>query len=142
MMKKLLSTAMVAVLLGLAPATWAQDGNTAQTEAAQAAAVESAPASTEATPTAAAPEAEAAVAEAAPTVAEPAPTLDSGNTARMLTSLVLVLFMIIPGLALFYVGMVRTKNVLRVMMQCFAITSLVTIRGEIGRESGRVRVLP
>src|SRR3546814_8255270 len=67
------------------------------------------------------------VAEAAPTVAEPAPTLDSGNTAWMLTSMVLVLFMTIPGLALFYAGMVRTKNVLSVMMQCFAITSLVTI---------------
>src|SRR3546814_9607955 len=81
----------------------------------------------EATPTAAAPEAEAASAEAEPTVAEPAPTLDSGNTAWMLTSMVLVLFMTIPGLALFYAGMVRTKNVLSVMMQCFAITSLVTI---------------
>src|SRR3546814_4604833 len=45
----------------------------------------------------------------------------------MLTSMVLVLFMTIPGLALFYAGMVRTKNVLSVMMQCFAITSLVTI---------------
>src|SRR3546814_8863929 len=45
----------------------------------------------------------------------------------MLTSMGLVLFMTIPGLALFYAGMVRTKNVLSVMMQCFAITSLVTI---------------
>jgi len=58
---------------------------------------------------------------------EAAPTLDSGNTAWMLTSTALVLFMTIPGLALFYAGMVRAKNVLSVLMQCFAITSLITI---------------
>ncbi|MGH8583570.1 MAG: ammonium transporter [Gammaproteobacteria bacterium] len=45
----------------------------------------------------------------------------------MLTSTALVLFMTIPGLSLFYAGMVRTKNVLSVLMQCFAITSLVTV---------------
>src|SRR3990170_1465439 len=55
------------------------------------------------------------------------PTLDSGNTAWMLTSMVLVLFMTIPGLALFYGGLVRSKNVLSVLMQCFMITSLVTV---------------
>jgi len=59
--------------------------------------------------------------------AAPAPTLDSGNTAWMLTSTALVLFMTIPGLALFYGGLVRSKNVLSVLMQCFAITALVTI---------------
>lgn len=53
--------------------------------------------------------------------------LDPGNTAWMLTSTALVLFMTIPGLALFYAGMVRSKNVLSVMMQCFAITALVTL---------------
>ena len=60
-------------------------------------------------------------------LADEAPTLDSGDTAWMLTSTVLVLFMTIPGLALFYAGMVRSKNVLSVMMQCFAITGLVTV---------------
>jgi len=55
------------------------------------------------------------------------PTLDTGNTAWMLTSTALVLFMTIPGLALFYGGLVRTKNVLSVLMQCFAITALVTV---------------
>jgi Amt family ammonium transporter len=55
------------------------------------------------------------------------PVLDSGNTAWMLTSTVLVLFMTIPGLALFYAGMVRSKNVLSVMMQCFAVTALITV---------------
>jgi Amt family ammonium transporter len=54
-------------------------------------------------------------------------TLNSGDTAWMLTSTALVLFMTIPGLALFYAGMVRSKNVLSVMMQCFAITALVTV---------------
>jgi len=53
--------------------------------------------------------------------------LDSGDTAWMLTSTALVLFMTIPGLSLFYAGMVRSKNALSVMMQCFAITCLVTI---------------
>ncbi|WP_227519989.1 ammonium transporter [Mangrovitalea sediminis] len=55
------------------------------------------------------------------------PTLNSGDTAWMLTSTALVLFMTIPGLALFYGGMVRKKNVLATMMQSFAITCIVTI---------------
>ncbi|MBM62205.1 MAG: ammonia channel protein [Acidobacteria bacterium] len=52
---------------------------------------------------------------------------DTGDTAWMLTSSILVLFMTIPGLALFYAGLVRAKNVLSVMMQCFAITCMVTL---------------
>jgi Amt family ammonium transporter len=58
--------------------------------------------------------------------AEP-PKLDAANTAWMLTSSVLVLFMTLPGLALFYAGLVRMKNVLSVLMQCFAITCIVTL---------------
>ncbi|QGW21764.1 ammonium transporter [Stutzerimonas degradans] len=54
-------------------------------------------------------------------------TLDSGDTAWMLTATALVLFMTIPGLALFYGGMVRSKNILSVMMQCFAITGLMSV---------------
>jgi len=53
--------------------------------------------------------------------------VDSGDTAWMLTATALVLFMTIPGLSLFYAGMVRSKNVLSVLMQCFAITCLVTV---------------
>ncbi len=53
--------------------------------------------------------------------------LDSGDTAWMLTASMLVLLMTIPGLALFYGGMVRAKNLLSVLMQCFAITALVTV---------------
>jgi Amt family ammonium transporter len=59
--------------------------------------------------------------------APPAPKLDSGDTAWMLTSTALVLMMTIPGLGLFYGGMVRKKNVLATVMQSFAITCLVTV---------------
>lgn len=63
----------------------------------------------------------------APAFAADAPKIDTGNTAWMLTSTALVLMMTIPGLALFYAGMVRKKNVLATMMQSFAICCLVTI---------------
>ncbi|HEY5681975.1 MAG TPA: ammonium transporter [Pseudomonadales bacterium] len=53
--------------------------------------------------------------------------LSQGNTAWILTSTALVLFMTIPGLSLFYCGLVRTKNVLSVLMQCFVITCFVSI---------------
>ncbi|MBW2159714.1 MAG: ammonium transporter, partial [Deltaproteobacteria bacterium] len=53
--------------------------------------------------------------------------LDTGDTAWILVSTALVLFMTIPGLALFYGGLVRTKNVLSVLMQCFALTAMVTV---------------
>ena len=53
--------------------------------------------------------------------------LSAGDTAWMLTASVLVLFMTIPGLSLFYAGLVRAKNVLSVMMQCFVITCMVTL---------------
>src|SRR4029077_1928490 len=66
----------------------------------------------------------AAAAAAAPAAA---PKIDSGDTAWMLTSVALVLMMTIPGLALFYGGMVRKMNVLATVMQSFAITCLVTV---------------
>lgn len=75
----------------------------------------------EAVVAAAAPAAEAVAAAAA------APTLDSGDTAWMLTSTMLVILMIIPGLALFYGGLGRTKNMLSVLMQVFVIFSVITI---------------
>ena len=64
---------------------------------------------------------------ALPAIACAQDAVDSGDTAWMLTSTALVLFMTIPGLSLFYAGMVRAKNALSVMMQCFAITCLVTV---------------
>ncbi len=64
----------------------------------------------------------------APALADTAPPkIDSGDTAWMLTSTALVLMMTIPGLGLFYAGMVRKKNVLATLMQSFAITCLVTM---------------
>src|SRR6202000_2329697 len=78
----------------------------------------------------------AEAAPAAAAAAPPAPTspqlvtadkINSGDTAWMLTSTALVLMMTIPGLALFYGGMVRKKNVLATLMQSFAITCLVSV---------------
>ncbi len=54
-------------------------------------------------------------------------TIDSGDTAWMLTSTALVLFMTLPGLALFYAGLVRRRNALSVLMQCFAIACVMSI---------------
>jgi Amt family ammonium transporter len=59
--------------------------------------------------------------------ATPAPALNSGDTAWMIVASAFVLMMTLPGAALFYGGMVRAKNLLSVMMQCIAITSLVTV---------------
>jgi ammonium transporter, Amt family len=103
-------------------AVWADDApaTTAPAAAASAAAPADATSATAAT---------AAATPAAPTE----PTLigfdkiNSGDTAWMLTSMALVLLMTIPGLALFYGGMVRKKNVLATLMQSFAITCVVTI---------------
>ena len=58
--------------------------------------------------------------------------LNQANTAWVLTSTALVLFMTIPGLSLFYAGLVRSKNVLSVLMQCFAITCMVSILWLVG----------
>ena len=68
-----------------------------------------------------------------------APKLDGANTAWMLASSLLVLFMTLPGLALFYGGLVRTKNVLSVMAQCLGIAGLVT-PSALARRSGAVSV--
>src|ERR1700710_1619304 len=63
----------------------------------------------------------------APALAADAPKIDTGDTAWMLTSSALVLLMTIPGLGLFYAGMVRKKNVLATLAQSFAICCLITI---------------
>ncbi|MBI1217288.1 MAG: ammonium transporter [Rhodobacteraceae bacterium] len=65
---------------------------------------------------------------ALPALADTAPaTINAGDTAWMMTSSALVLFMTVPGLALFYGGLVRTKNMLSVLMQCTLITALVMV---------------
>jgi len=68
----------------------------------------------------------AAAALALPAAAH-AEGLDSGDTAWILVATALVLFMMIPGLAMFYAGLVRTRNVLSVFMHCFALTGMITI---------------
>ena len=82
------------------------------------------------------PDAKPAAEAAAPAAAPAAPTapfvgdvskINSGDTAWMLSSTALVLLMTIPGLAMFYGGMVRKKNVLATVMQSFAVTCLVTV---------------
>ena len=73
-------------------------------------------------------DAAAATTEAATdVVAEVVPVMDKGDTAFMMISTVLVLFMILPGLALFYGGLVRTKNMLSLLMQSTVITALVIV---------------
>ncbi len=69
-----------------------------------------------------------------PSVAS-ADELNQANTAWILTSTALVLFMTLPGLSLFYAGLVRSKNVLSVLMQCFAITCLISIMWLMGMYS-------
>ena len=68
-----------------------------------------------------------APAEAVEAAVEVVSNISSGDTAWMLTSSLLVLFMILPGLALFYGGLVRSKNMLSVLMQCTVITALVMV---------------
>ncbi len=82
-----------------------------------------------AAPAAAAPAADAAAPAAEPAAAAPAaaPTPNKGDTAWMMTATVLVILMTIPGLALFYGGMVRTKNMLAMLMKVFATFSLLSI---------------
>ncbi|OXC73020.1 ammonium transporter [Caballeronia sordidicola] len=140
MRKLLMSLLMAGSLLGVSAGTvMAQDASAPAAASAAAsdttaAAPASAPdtASAAMAASAAAPASgasDAAAAPAAPT--EPfsvdSSKINSGDTAWMLTSTALVLFMTIPGLALFYAGMVRKKNVLATVMQSFAICCLVTI---------------
>jgi ammonium transporter, Amt family len=120
MMRHLL-TLLAALALGCGPALWAEDPAPAPAPAPAAAA----PAPAAAPAEAPAPTADAAAPAEAP--AAEAPRIDTGNTAWLLTSTVLVLLMTLPGLALFYGGMVRAKNVLSVLMQCFAIACTISI---------------
>src|SRR5512134_1625471 len=55
------------------------------------------------------------------------PSADTGDTAWIIAATALVLFMTLPGLALFYAGLVRAKNVLSILIQCFAITGVVSL---------------
>ena len=121
-MKKLLASLVLGLgLWASGPLAWAQ------APAATEPAAVTAPADAAPAPAAAAPAAPA-VAEAAPAEAPaPAPKLDSGDTAWMLTSTLLVILMTIPGLALFYGGLARSKNMLSVLVQVFVIFAFVSV---------------
>ena len=120
-MKKLLVSLVLGVsLLGGAAIALAQTTEAAPavtSPAPMAAAVEAAPAAPVA----------AVMAETAPAAAVPAPTVDKGDTAWMMISTVLVIMMVIPGLALFYGGLVRSKNMLSVLMQVMVVFSLISV---------------
>ncbi len=103
-MKKTLCVCAFIVAFALPGLLFAQDTNLAEVTAAASQAV-----------------------EVIEEVAKEAVPLDSGNTAWMLTATVLVLFMTLPGLALFYGGLVRAQNVLSVLMHCFAIACLASV---------------
>lgn len=120
-MRKLLAS--LALGLGLLAGSAAVMAQSPAAPAATAAA----PAASE--PAAAAPAAAAAAAPASAPAAAPAatPKIDSGDTAWMLTSTMLVILMTIPGLALFYGGLTRSKNMLSVLMQVFVVFSLCSL---------------
>ncbi len=98
-MKKLITLALFA-MLAVAPAVLAENGQ---------------------------PAVGTEVVETVAAVAEELPAVDSGDTAWMITATALVLFMTLPGLALFYGGLVRAKNVLTILVQCFALASIITV---------------
>ncbi len=115
-MKKLLASLTLGLMLLTGAAALAQTPAPADAPAATM---------TE-TPSAEAPPAAAAVVAAAPS-AEPEATVNKGDVAWMMVSTLLVIFMAVPGLALFYGGLVRSKNMLSVLMQVLVVFSLITV---------------
>ena len=123
-MKKLLASFILGLsLLSAGSAVLAQAPATAEAAAVAAPAADPASAAAPVAPVAAA----AAAPEAPAAAAAPAPKIDSGDTAWMLTSTLLVILMTIPGLALFYGGLGRSKNMLSVLVQVFVVFSLVSL---------------
>lgn len=124
-MRKLL--AALALGLGLLTGGAAVMAQTATAPAAAPAATTEAAPAAAAAATAAPAAATAAPAAAAPAAAAPAPTPNKGDTAWMTVATLLVILMTIPGLALFYGGLVRSKNMLSVLMQVFVVTALIYV---------------
>jgi Amt family ammonium transporter len=125
-MKKLLTTLALfgAISLG---AAWAEDAPTAAPAAPAAPADAAKPAPAVAVPTAAAPAPAAAAPAPAAAAPAPAPVPNKGDNAWLLVSSAFVVLMSIPGLALFYGGLVRSKNMLSVLMQVFVVFSLISV---------------
>ncbi|WP_343627844.1 ammonium transporter [Roseateles sp.] len=124
-MKKLLACLALAAaaFTGLAPAAMAQDAASAPVAATS----EAAPASAAPAAAAVAAPAASAPADAASAAAAPAPVPNKGDTTWMMVSTLLVILMTIPGLALFYGGLVRSKNMLSVLMQVMVTFSLIVV---------------
>ena len=119
-MKKLLLSLTLGLGLALGSvAVMAQSTTAVATQAAAApgAAASDAPVAAEA----------AAAPAAAVAATEPAPTVDKGDVAWMMVSTILVILMVVPGLALFYGGLVRSKNMLSVLMQVMVVFSLISV---------------
>ena len=128
-LKRLAGLALAAAVIGgpFAGSAIAQTAAPAAPAPAAAAPAAATPAATPAPDAATAAPAAAAAAPAAPAAAPTPPKIDTGDTAWMLISSALVLMMTIPGLALFYAGMVRKKNILATLAQSFAATALITV---------------
>ena len=122
-MKRALSLIALAAALAFGGAALAQDKKVEAAPAAPAAAAASTPAPAGAPTTAPA----AAPAAGAAPAAAPAPVPNKGDVAWMLTATAFVLLMSVPALALFYGGMVRSKNMLSMLMQVFVVFSLITV---------------
>jgi len=121
-MKKLLATLLLG--MGLALGGLNAVAQTTEAPAAVSAPVEAAAPAAE-TPAVEAPA--AAVAAEAPAAEEAKPTVDKGDVAWMMVSTILVVLMVVPGLALFYGGLVRSKNMLSVLMQVMVVFSLIMV---------------
>ena len=117
-MKKLLASFVLGLSLLTAGTLSLAQAPAAEPAAVTAPAAEAAPAAPAAAPAAAAP---AAAAEA------PAPVPNKGDTAWMMVATILVILMVLPGLALFYGGLVRSKNMLSVLMQVMVTFSLIVV---------------
>ena len=125
-MKKLIATlALGLAAWGFAGSAAAADAPASAPEAAASSAMAATPAAAPAT--AMASTAAPAAAASAPAAAASAPVANKGDTAWMLVSTVLVIMMSIPGLALFYGGLVRSKNMLSVLMQVFVTFSMIVV---------------
>ena len=121
-MKRLFATLMLLGSLGFAGVALSEEPAPAPAPAAAAAPAPAADAAA-----APAPAADAAAPAPAAAAPAPAPTPNKGDTAWMLVATLLVIMMSIPGLALFYGGLVRSKNMLSVLMQVFSIFALITV---------------
>ena len=129
-MRKIFAALLTTLAVSFAGGALADDKAAAPAEAAAAPAVtapaEAKPVEAPAAP-AAAPAAEAKAAEAEPAAAAPAPVPNKGDNAWLFVATALVIMMSIPGLALFYGGLVRAKNMLSVLLQVFSVFALISV---------------